>query len=446
MTAKKIVCILGTTGVGKTKLSIQLAKLLNGEVINCDSMQVYKSLDIITNKPTLEEREGVEHHLFGFVDPIDDYNLPQFLLDCRNKIQDIYQRGKVPIIVGGTMYYIQSLFWNQTIHDTVKKEYPQTPFSDEIKLALSQTDPTLHHPQEIQTYCQTNSLHALLDKIDPEMAKRWHPQDTRRIRRSLEVYLETGEPHSKLIQDQKDTPQQIQYKTLFYWPYCPLDNLDPRLDARIDQMMDRGMMQELDYMWDLYNQGKTTGDYTRGVLQAIGFKEFDTYYKSNKDPTELSKAIQEMKTSTRQYARKQVRWIRNRMIPLLTKLHQQQASAFSILDVSKPETWNETVWPIAKQQALDFMNDLENTAMAPKHLEALLQEKSLEQEWDHFECKICFKKDGSPYVAHGTKQYEQHLNSKLHRSSLKRKEMGHIWEQYKQQRLKSKQEDEESNK
>ena len=183
--SKKVIVIAGTTGVGKSQLSIQLAQKFNGEVINSDSMQVYKDIPIITNKHPLQEREGIPHHVMNHVDWSEEYYSHRFETECMNAIEDIHRRGKIPIVVGGTHYYLQTLF-NKRV-DTKSSERKLTRKQLDI---LESTDPDV--------------VYNTLVKCDPDIATKYHPNDYRRVQRMLEIYYKTGKKPSETFNEQKN--------------------------------------------------------------------------------------------------------------------------------------------------------------------------------------------------------------------------------------------------
>ncbi|CAI8497936.1 unnamed protein product [Hanseniaspora opuntiae] len=161
---EKIVVILGSTATGKSDLSIQLATRFNGEIINSDSMQLYKNVDIVTNKHPMEERKGVPHHLMDFLPLTDSYNLSLFEKDCNQKIKELLQDSKLPIIVGGTHYYLQALF-----NKTISEEYSRELWTDEEREFLKENQNNSH------------VLYEELKRVDPVIASKWHPNDVTKI-------------------------------------------------------------------------------------------------------------------------------------------------------------------------------------------------------------------------------------------------------------------------
>ncbi|KAJ3013841.1 hypothetical protein HKX48_005492 [Thoreauomyces humboldtii] len=390
---KPLLVVLGTTGVGKSQLGIELARAVDGEVINADSMQVYKGLDIVTNKATMQERQGVPHHLMDFLDPSKEYSVSDFDRDASRAISDIHSRGKVPILVGGTNYYIQSLLWREQTITKAKAEQERLlaeeedsaihssvvdhPLAGKMTEALTATNPRVYSPSEIGVYLAGANLWDLLKEVDPVMADRWHERHGRKIRRSIQVFYTTGRKHSELIAEQwrqkTSSGSALRHDTCVFWLHAPPAILNPRLDARVDQMIERGLFQELSEMRADVRRGDVIGapqdasiptiNYTRGILQAIGFKEFDHYLtlmdgkasgsEAQPQPEEIAKAraqgLEDMKCATRQYARKQVSWIKNKLaISCLNDAERPSAKdahsmCFFLLDASPLSDWTATV-------------------------------------------------------------------------------------------------------
>ncbi|XP_051727440.1 tRNA dimethylallyltransferase isoform X3 [Ctenopharyngodon idella] len=276
-----LVVILGATGTGKSKLAIEIGKRLNGEIISADSMQVYKGLDIITNKVTEEEQAQCRHHMISFVDPlVSGYTVVDFRNKALSLIEDMHRRKKLPIIVGGTNYYIESILWNVLI-DTgqgsdTESEKAGAP---ESKVELEKVG----GPE----------LHRRLKEVDPDMAAVLHPHDARKIARSLQVYMDTGVPHSRLLEEQRGQdggdclggPLRFQDPCIF-WLHYKMNALDERLDKRVDQMLSLGLIDELRDFHLRFNEKKikeSSQDYQHGIFQSIGFKEFHEYLTASED-------------------------------------------------------------------------------------------------------------------------------------------------------------------
>ncbi|KAL1255840.1 hypothetical protein QQF64_013901, partial [Cirrhinus molitorella] len=332
-----LVVILGATGTGKSKLAIEIGRRLNGEIISADSMQVYKGLDIITNKVTEEEQAQCRHHMISFVDPlVSGYTVVDFrnkalslisflkhstlhseIPDSSSDAEDMHRQKKLPIIVGGTNYYIESILWKVLI-DTGQGSDTESEKggASESKAELEK----LGGPE----------LHKRLKEVDPDMAAVLHPHDARKIARSLQVFMDTGVPHSRLLEEQRGQdggdclggPLRFQDPCIF-WLHSKTNVLDERLDKRVDQMLSLGLIDELKEFHQRFNDKKikeNSQDYQHGIFQSIGFKEFHEYLTASEDISQEErdklkiKGIESLKQVTRRYARKQNKWVRNRFL------------------------------------------------------------------------------------------------------------------------------------
>ncbi|KND04186.1 tRNA dimethylallyltransferase [Spizellomyces punctatus DAOM BR117] len=442
-----LLVVVGTTGVGKSQLGIELAKALNGEVVNADSMQVYKGLDIATNKATTEERDGIPHHLMDFVDPSREYSVSEFQRDALQVISQIHSRGHTPILVGGTNYYIQSLLWRESIiasasepdlsaPDIRHESLASHPLADRMARALDATDPKRRSMKEIAEFVGTNELAELVSCVDPVMAERWHPNEDRKLRRSLQIFYTTGKPHSEWIAEQQaSTKDTLRFKTCIFWLYADPPALYPRLDKRVDEMIKLGLFPELLDMRKKLVTGQVIGtptqdhtpyNYTRGILQAIGFKEFDTYFSHLESPgadTDVdslcAQGIENMKRATRQYARRQVTWIKNK---LATRCFGVEGVEFFLLDASSLDGWNQTIRDPAIQIAKDF---LENKPTPSPHTltplaSTLLPTHSKTPQWKKQTCPVCVDRDGKPRVLNGSLEWDVHVQTRGHRLRMQK--------------------------
>ena len=298
-----IVVIVGTTGVGKTKLGVELAKRLSGEVVNADVMQMYKGLSIATAKATHEEMDGVAHHLMSFLEPADHFSPHEFRRLADEKIAEIHARGRVPIVVGGSMYYVQGLLWDHLIdHRSAPSECVDSPANKqgaeirEIGIGLKTAAQSSFGVGSALSSSQREEPNAKweeLNAIDPDMAQQIHPNNHRKIQQSLRIYAASGVRHSELIRHQRargggvggDT-KKLRYRNCgMIWLRAETGVLNERLDRRVDTMMRNGLASEISDlqadMLRLNNMGdhgsEALFDPTRGVFQSIGFKEFDQY-------------------------------------------------------------------------------------------------------------------------------------------------------------------------
>ncbi|KAM0253094.1 hypothetical protein ACHAQJ_007416 [Trichoderma viride] len=324
--AEPLLVVLGSTGTGKSELAVELATRFKGEIINSDAMQLYDGLPIITNKISLEERRGIPHHLLGHI-PLDHapWDVENYKSEAAKIIREIRSRGNLPILVGGTQYYVDPLLFKDVILDDL------------------QTDPSLSFPILEEP---TDVLLAELKKVDPIMAERWHPNDRRKIQRSLEIYLHTGTPASELYAEQekrkaaaaRESESSQPWEKLLFWVYSERETLTARLDSRVDKMLDAGFLNEVQELFDMKQNKAAQGqilNMTKGIWQSIGYKQFEPYMSAKeegKDVADLEKlksnALEEMKAATRRYASYQTRWIRLKQIP---RLKEQGPEAFGSL-------------------------------------------------------------------------------------------------------------------
>ena len=278
----KIVVICGPTATGKTKLGVALAKELGGEVVSADSMQVYRRMAIGTARPTEEEMEGIPHHMMAVADPEENYSVARYVDEASRCVEDILSRGKVPLLVGGTGLYIDSLCAGRDF--------------SAFRLESG-------HRQRLQAQAASGGLPVLwadLQRIDPEAAARLHPNDEKRIIRALEVWYETGETISQHNRRTQSIPPRYEALTIVL-NYADRQALYHRIDQRVDRMMEQGLVQEVR---DLLASG-VPKDCT--AMQAIGYKELAEAVSGGGD---LASAVEEVKLRSRQYAKRQLTWFR----------------------------------------------------------------------------------------------------------------------------------------
>lgn len=280
---KKIIVICGPTASGKTGLSLVLAQKFGGEIISADSMQVYKNLDVGTAKATKEEQAAAKHHLVDFLDPSQPYNVEIFTRLAKEKIEEISSRGSIPLIVGGTGLYIESLvngitFTEQNSDKTVRKQLEQQ---------LEENG--------------KEWLHAQLVLIDPQYAATVHPNNAVRVMRALEIYHTTGVTMSQQIAASK--PKEKPYDVLFLATgFADRAKLYENIDRRVDVMVQLGVLKEAEYVY------KNKDSFVNSAA-AIGYKEFFPYFDGEQT---LCECIDTLKKSSRHYAKRQLTWF-NRM-------------------------------------------------------------------------------------------------------------------------------------
>ena len=278
----RVVAIGGPTATGKTALSVALARQFNGEVINADSMQVYRGLSVGTAKATEEERAGVCHHLLDFLNPEEPYSVAEFVEMAAGLIPQITGRGHLPLVVGGTGLYITSL-----LHG--------------IAFAPQRSDPELR--EELQQEAEEQGAQALYERlrqIDPEYAAKVHPNNLPRVIRALEVFRLTGR---KMSEEQRQSrPETPPYRSLcLCLTYRDRAELYRRIDLRVDKMLERGILEEAETVWLHKAEYRT-------AAQAIGYKEFFPYFEGTQS---LAACTAALKQATRRYAKRQLTWFRH---------------------------------------------------------------------------------------------------------------------------------------
>ena len=277
----QIITIAGPTASGKTALSILLAKEMDGEIVSCDSMQVYKDMDIGTAKPTPEEQQGIPHHMLSVAEPWEDFSVSRYCAMADPIVEDILRRGKSPIIVGGTGLYMDAL-----IRGNAFAPCPSTGRREELEaLAAS---------QGIEAVIER------LQKVDPESAARLHPSDQKRIIRAMEVYLETGMTITEHNRKTQEIPPKY-HPIRFALTDRQRQTLYDRIDRRVDAMVEAGLIEEIQGLLARGIPEKCT------AMQAIGYKEFVAALHG---ACSLEEAAGQVKQSSRRYAKRQLTWFR----------------------------------------------------------------------------------------------------------------------------------------
>ena len=298
---KKILVIGGPTAVGKTELSIELAKRLNGEIISADSMQIYKYMDIGSAKVSKEEMNGVVHHLIDVVDPSENFSVADYKEQGEKAIKEIISRGKLPIIVGGTGLYINSLTCNMNFTEAEKDEEYR---KDLDKLANEHGN---------------NYIHEMLKDIDPISYKEIHANNRKRVIRALEVYKLTGKPFSSY--NAGEDFYKSEYDVHYYVLTMDREKLYERINLRVDIMMEKGLLEEC---IKLKEMGYTS---SMQSMQGIGYKEILYYLEGD---VKLQEAINMIKQGSRNYAKRQLTWFRRD--PRVTFLDKDKLSYVEILE------------------------------------------------------------------------------------------------------------------
>lgn len=284
----KVICIVGPTASGKTGLSIELAKRINGEIISADSMQIYKQVDIGTAKPTDEEKQGIKHYMLDFIDIEKNkkilFSVADFKKKAESYIEDILNRKRQPIIVGGTGLYIEALIKNIQFNEEVSKK--QLEYRNKLNDILMQED-------------GKEKLYSMLEDIDPTSAKKIHKNNVKRVIRALEICNNTG--ITKTENDVISLEEKAKYNYEIFVIDLPRDILYNRINSRVDKMIENNLIDEAKYIKQL-NLDKTST-----VMQAIGYKELFDYIDGKED---IKTAIDKLKQATRNYAKRQITWFK----------------------------------------------------------------------------------------------------------------------------------------
>lgn len=401
---------------------------------------MYKGLPIITNKITIEERRGIPHHLLGIVElDQEPWRVGLFKKKAGSIIEEIRSRGKLPILVGGTHYYTQSLLFKETlVSDAAQSE-------GEIVEGLSREEINRRYPILEKS---TEEILEQLRVVDPVMADRWHPNDRRRIQRSLEIYLMTGKPASRAYEEQRERRVLHQSKgtrigtseaevasllqsTLFFWVHADSKVLSKRLEGRVENMLKIGLIDEVKAL-DMFLYEQTIAgisvDRSSGIWASIGFKEFESYITALKTgalPSKelhvsLATAVEKTKIATRQYAKRQIRWIRLKLLAALSKAHA--LSSLYILDGSDFDQWSACVSGPAIDIVRKFLAQEELPSprnISPAMIELLVPKQAFEfcdrrDLWIRRTCELC------DVTAVTDDQWQRHTKGRGHRRAVKK--------------------------
>ena len=426
-----LIAIVGATGTGKSQLAVELATSFDGEIINGDAMQLYDGLPIITNKIPNAERKGVPHHLLGRIGLNEPtWTVGKFVQNAVDVIEEIGTRGKLPILVGGTHYYTQALLVTDRLLENDEKPGDENGAAD---LSILQES--------------TNVILAKLREVDPVMADRWHPNDRRKIQRSLEIFLKTGKTASQTYEEQAthtkehitekddtedttqiDSPSTFRYSTLLFWLHASKDVLYPRLDARVLDMVQNGLLDEVQTLHEFRRSKEAAGediDRTRGIWVSIGYKEFEAYQQHLSSGNVLGsqlmklkeKAIEQTQAATRQYSNRQARWIRIKLLNAIS--HSQALSSMFLLDGTDLTKWNEQVLQPAQELTKRFLcgeplpepaslSEVAKEMLIPKR-DDISQRRDL---WLRRTCDVC----GVTSVT--AAEWEKHIKSRGHYKAM----------------------------
>ncbi|GAA5976534.1 hypothetical protein JCM10908_005534 [Rhodotorula pacifica] len=516
-----LVAVIGTTGVGKTDLGVELALALKSrasqstctsqeapmlreaQVINHDSMQCYRGLDTITNKATEEEMRGVPHHLMGFLEPGEEWSVNDFLRDALAKIDELEKADILPICVGGTSYYLQHLiFPNQLVGDSSPDATASSPPPSPTPTVTASTPPTVrtladidHFPPSLRDAINalppellelflaipalpdistpddfppsfplqvlpprlrspttlTPALYRLLKEVDPKSAERWHWRDIRKVHRALDIVWQ-GKRWEDIVQEQTAQPTEgPRFRTLIFWLFAENESLHPRLDRRVDKMIERGLLDEIDELWQIANRpGAEPTNYSKGIYQSIGYKEFEPYLsRKHRDPSQtldtdpdlrrlFEQGLQEMKSSTRHYAKRQVKWIKTKLLPAVRASGGGEVEVF-LLDASDLDQWQANVSDPAVEilnAFLDGSTPLPDpttlSTTAAQHLAA--PRAAAPEALAKRSCALCSRDPAQPFMVE-ERDWNNHLKTRSHRMALKRAARGEERKKYLEQRV-----------
>ena len=277
----KVIVIVGPTASGKTALSIELAKKINGEIISCDSMQIYKDMNIGSAKPTIEEMQGIKHYLIAEVEPTHRFSVAEYKKRAEKSIEEIIKKGKIPIVVGGTGLYANSLIYGI--------EYNEIEYDEKYRNKLM---------EQAQTEEGLETLFEEAKKLDPKAMEKISINDKKRIIRILEIYNSTGK--TKTEQEKESRKKAIKYDYKVFALNIDRSVLYERINKRVDIMIEQGLIEEVKNILKKYNEFPT-------AMQAIGYKEIVEYLDGNLTKQE---AIEKIKQESRRYAKRQITWFK----------------------------------------------------------------------------------------------------------------------------------------
>ena len=312
---KNLVVITGPTAVGKTDISIKLAKEINGEIISADSIQVYKGLDIGSAKITTEEMDGVKHHLIDVLEPTDEFDIYTFKTMAEEAINEIYENGKVPIIVGGTGFYIQSVLYD---------------------VDFEETEVNMDYRKELEELVSTYGneyVHKMLEDVDPEYAAGIHPNNLKRVIRALEFYKENNVPLSEHNAEQRENNSP--YNFAYYVLNDDREVLYDRINKRVDKMFDEGLVDEVKSLKD---SGLNESNQS---MQGIGYKEVLEYLNGNLSLDETKDLI---KKNTRHFAKRQLTWFRREKVVEMIDYRDFDRDTDKVLEFMLNDLRDKKIW------------------------------------------------------------------------------------------------------
>jgi tRNA dimethylallyltransferase len=380
-------------------------------------MQLYKGLPILTNKIPDSERRSVPHHLLDHISLEEEpWVVEDFKREAERLIQEIRNRGNLPILVGGTQYYVNPLLFSDVTLDDVEGD-------------RSTAFPILEESAEVML--------EELRRLDPEMAQRWHPRDRRKIRRSLEICLQTGKPASAFYAEQQKRKEeaiqagtQSPWDNLLFWVFSERETLVKRLDARVDKMVESGLLDEVEDLRSVEDRLRESGtslDLSKGIWQSIGYKQFEPYQKAlaaGKDADDLERlktaALEDMKAATRRYANYQTKYIRGKQIPLLHEQGETALNSLYVLDSTEVAQFRENVIEPAVKLLDQFLKGEPRplpAEMSKVARDVLLRvsEPQEKKAFSQIHCDLC----GTVLMTE--EAWHQHTRSRSHRRGMKKR-------------------------
>lgn len=304
---RPLILIAGPTASGKTSTSVLLAEAINGEIISADSMQIYKHMDIGTAKVTTQEMKGIKHYMIDEWEPDFPCSVAVFKERVNYYLEEVYSKGKIPILVGGTGFYINAILFDTSFDETVSDES----FRNEMEKICAEQGVT--------------ALHQRLRTIDPISADSIHENNVKRVIRALEYHHITGKcisSHNK-SEKEKRIQDESKYEYKFFALSMSRDILYSRINLRIDQMMQQGLLEEA------YNLFKNNYNEDLPAMKAIGYKELFPYFRDEKT---LEECIEDLKKNTRNYAKRQQTWFRHQADPIFIEVDKLNFDANKIVD------------------------------------------------------------------------------------------------------------------
>ena len=454
-----LILVMGATGTGKSNLALSLAQSLpsGGEIINCDAMQMYRGLPVITNKPPKRERQGIRHHLLDYIE-LDEtpWTANKFVKRSSKVIEEVRARGNIPVVVGGTGYYaFGSLFKDSMLGDDAEGNDGTEGLSDGETKALNEGQAGF----EILN-ASTQDMLNKLKELDPEMAKSWHPNDRRKIQRSLEICLRRGRKVSEIYREQTlakngheelepinsdaaslesngrgrndtyGTADLLRYDAIIFWLSASDQPLKARLNARVHQMVQDGLFEEALDLARLRQQYQDRGvrvDTSKGIWISIGYKEMEPWAtkhlqepdKYAKDSKLARECIESVKAGTRQYAKRQERYIRIRLANALKKAGA--LDRLFLLDSTDLSKWQQHVVEPAQGIVKKFLDGQQLpeasslNSLAKENFEKInAQGAQLSYRVAHY-CEVCDK------TMMTEKEWAGHLASRSHKKTLRSK-------------------------